>query len=48
MPEVHDAIPEKDLAVKEAVTVWLYQPFESAARDGETDAVGDEISRLIG
>jgi hypothetical protein len=45
---VQEAIPEKELAVTAAVTAWLYQPFESGARAGVTEAVGVEISTLIG
>ena len=29
---VHEAMPEKELPLKETVTGWLYQPFESGGR----------------
>ena len=47
VPE-HDTIPENEVPETEAVTGWLYQPFESAARDGAAEAVGEEISTWMG
>ena len=41
---VHEAIPEKDLPLKEAVTGWLYQPFASGGRADAALIVGLEIS----
>ena len=41
---VHEAIPEKELPLKEAVTGWLYQPFESGGRDRAPPTVGVEAS----
>jgi hypothetical protein len=41
---VHEAIREKELPPKEAVTGWLYQPFESGGRDRAPPTVGVEAS----
>ncbi len=41
---MHEAIPEKELPLKEAVTGWLYQPFESGGRDRVAAMVGLEAS----
>lgn len=46
---VHEAIgEEKELPPKDAVTGWLYQPFESGGRDSEPPTVGVEASTLRG
>jgi hypothetical protein len=37
-------MPEYDFPVAATVTGWLYQPFESAARDSATETVGLEAS----
>ena len=45
---VHEAIPEKDLPMKEAVTGWLYQPFTSGGREGAALTDGTDVSTLSG
>ncbi len=44
---VHEAIPEKELALKAAVTGWLYQPFAFGPGVRFAAIVGLEISTLI-
>ena len=41
---VHEAMPEKELPLKDAVTGWLNQPFESGGRDRAPPTVGVEAS----
>jgi hypothetical protein len=43
---VHDAIPEKEQPLTEAMTGRVYQPLESGGRDGAADTVGLEASYL--
>jgi hypothetical protein len=45
---VHDAMPEKALPRNLKRSGWLYQPWWSGGRRGTADAVGFEISTLMG
>ena len=42
---VHEAMPEKELPLKEAVTGWLYQPFASGRAVRAPAIVGVEVSK---
>ena len=45
---VHEAIPEKELPLKGAVTGWLYQPFRSGGREGNALMDGADASTFSG
>ena len=46
---VHEAIPEKELPLKEAVTGWLYQPFAVGRTGQELPlTVGVDVSTWSG
>jgi hypothetical protein len=38
-------MPEKAVPLTIALTLWLYQPFESPERDSPTEMLGVDFSR---